>query len=111
MGIAFELGAQPERISVVLFVIDLTMRHIFLLSATLGLISQFGAQDSWTQMTSPSGNGRHHPITVANDQYGYVLAGQAGFAALDLNDVHRYDPISDSWETLGAFPGGGRGYG
>ena len=77
MGIAFELGAQPERISVVLFVIDLTMRHIFLLSATLGLISQFAAQDSWTQMTSPSGNGRHHPITVANDQYGYVLAGQA----------------------------------
>ena len=111
MGIAFELGAQPERISVVLFVMDLTMRHIFLLSATLGLISQFAAQDSWTQMTSPSGNGRHHPITVANDQYGYVLAGQAGFAALDLDDVHRYDPVSDSWETMGAFPGGGRGYG
>ena len=62
-------------------------------------------------MTSPVGNGRHHPITVANDQYGYVLAGQAGFAALNLDDVHRYDPTTDSWETLGAFPGGGRGYG
>ena len=105
MGIVFELGAQPERISVVLFVIDLTMRHIFLFSAILGLISQVAAQDSWTQMTSPSGNGRHHPITVANDQYGYVLAGQAGFAALDLDDVHRYDSTS-ILETMG-FSGGG----
>ena len=62
-------------------------------------------------MASPVGNGRHHPITVANDQYGYVLAGQAGFASLNLDDVHRYDPATDTWETLGVFPGGGRGYG
>ena len=67
------------------------------------------AQDSWVQMASPAGNGRHHPITVANDQYGYVLAGQAGFAALDLDDVHRYNPATDTWETLDVFPGGGRG--
>ena len=62
-------------------------------------------------MTSPPGSGRHHPIAVANDQFGYVLAGQAGFAALDLDDVYRYDPASDSWEEMGTFPGGGRGYG
>ena len=75
------------------------------------LFNGVAAQDNWVQMASPAGNGRHHPITVANDQYGYVLAGQAGFAALNLDDVHRYDPQTDSWETLGAFPGGGRGYG
>ena len=55
--------------------------------------------------------GRHHPITVANGQYGYVIAGQAGFAALNLDDVFRYDAASDTWEEQGAFPGGGRGYG
>jgi len=69
------------------------------------------AQSEWMQRTSPPGTGRHHPIAVANDQFGYVLAGQAGFASLDLDDVYRYDPESDSWEEMGTFPGGGRGYG
>lgn len=70
-----------------------------------------GPAQDWVQLSSPSGNGRHHPITVANDQYAYVLAGQAGFASLNLDDVHRYDPTTDTWEELGSFPGGGRGYG
>ena len=74
-------------------------------------MSHFGLAQDWVQLSSPTGNGRHHPITVANDQYAYVLAGQAGFAALNLADVHRYDPASDTWEELGGFPGGGRGYG
>ena len=87
------------------------MNRFHFLVAFLLAAFAVSAQDSWTQMTSPVGNGRHHPITVANDQYGYVLAGQAGFASLNLDDVHRYDPTSDSWETLGVFPGGGRGYG
>ena len=69
------------------------------------------AQETWIQMSSPTGTGRHHPITVANDQYGYVIAGQAGFASLNLDDVHRYDPAGDTWEQMEAFPGGGRGYG
>lgn len=62
-------------------------------------------------MSDFPGDGRHHPITVANDQYGYVIAGQAGFAALDLDDVFRYDPETDSWQEMEPFPGGGRGYG
>lgn len=74
-------------------------------------MSKFGSAQDWVQLSSPNGNGRHHPITVANDQYAYVLAGQAGFAALNLADVHRYDAASDTWEELDAFPGGGRGYG
>ena len=47
-------------------------RFSFLL-ASLSLFTSLSAQE-WTQMASPVGNGRHHPITVANDQYGYVLA-------------------------------------
>lgn len=69
------------------------------------------AQEQWMEMASFQGNGRHHPITVANADYGYVIAGQAGFAALNLDDVFRYDPTSNSWESMPAFPGGGRGYG
>lgn len=86
------------------------MRTLFILIG-LVLTSASSAQDTWTALTSPGGNGRHHPITVANDQYGYVIAGQAGFAALNLDDVHRYDPATDTWEEMTAFPGGGRGYG
>lgn len=83
----------------------------FLLLSLAGFTTEAVAQDSWIQVTSPPGNGRHHPIAVANDQFGYVLAGQAGFAALDLDDIYRYDPAADSWEEMGTFPGGGRGYG
>ena len=83
----------------------------FTLLLTVLSTALMGNAQEWVQVTSPSGNGRHHPITVANDQYAYVIAGQAGFAALNLDDVHRYDPATDTWETQGAFPGGGRGYG
>jgi N-acetylneuraminic acid mutarotase len=86
------------------------MRHIFFFLLFVGhLTSQ--AQTDWMAMASFDGEGRHHPITVANDQYGYVIAGQAGFAALNLDDVFRYDPTTDSWDEMEAFPGGGRGYG
>ena len=79
----------------------------------LSLLSPFYslAQTDWQAMSSFGGNGRHHPITVANDEFGYVIAGQAGFAALNLDDVFRYDPSTDSWQEMEAFPGGGRGYG
>ena len=83
------------------------MRHTLLLSLLVFSVSS-QAQNEWMSMASYDANGRHHPITVANDQYGYVIAGQAGFAALNLDDVYRYDPSSDSWEEMEAFPGGGR---
>ncbi len=86
------------------------MRHTLLLSLLVFSVSS-QAQNEWMSMASYDANGRHHPITVANDQYGYVIAGQAGFAALNLDDVYRYDPSSDSWEEMEDFPGGGRGYG
>ncbi|MDB4787086.1 T9SS type A sorting domain-containing protein [Flavobacteriales bacterium] len=86
------------------------MRHaMFILLTAVSFSIQ--AQNEWVSMASFDGNGRHHPITVANDQFGYVIAGQAGFAALNLDDVFRYDPSSNSWEEMEAFPGGGRGYG
>jgi len=77
----------------------------------LGFCHNGNAQDEWEQMQSPSGLGRHHPITVANTEFAYVLAGQDGITGQNLSDVHRYDAVSNSWTSLGAFPGGGRGYG
>ena len=77
----------------------------------LGFCHNANAQDEWEQMPSPSGVGRHHPITVANTEFAYVLAGQDGITGQNLSDVHRFDAVSNSWTSLGAFPGGGRGYG
>ena len=89
------------------------MRAFYLLFSFVFLtcIGMLHAQNGWAEMSAFNGTGRHHPITVANGQYGYVIAGQAGFAALNLDDVFRYDAASDTWEEQGAFPGGGRGYG
>lgn len=84
---------------------------LFLALICFSSVGSVCGQVDWTQMASFDGTGRHHPITVANDQYGYVIAGQAGFAALNLDDVHRYDAVSDTWDTQAPFPGGGRGYG
>lgn len=79
----------------------------------LGLLLSFPAfaQEDWVQMPSPDGAGRHHPITVANEAYAYVLAGQDGATGQNLSDVHRYDAVANAWTTLEPFPGGGRGYG
>ena len=87
------------------------MRLPIVLLAVFLPLATIWSQSSWTPMSSPSGQGRHHPITVAGGQFGYVIAGQSGFAAQDLDDVYRYDPQADSWEEMDPFPGGGRGYG
>jgi N-acetylneuraminic acid mutarotase len=59
---------------------------------------------SWTNVSNFIGDGRHHPITFSNDNYGFVVSGSY------LNDVFKYDKSSDTWSQLQDFPGSGRGY-
>ena len=58
----------------------------------------------WNQVSNFIGDGRHHPITFANNDYGFVVSGSY------LNDVFKYDKLNDTWIQLQNFPGvGGRG--
>tara|TARA_B000000532_G_scaffold227918_1_gene207239 strand:+ start:1772 stop:3583 length:1812 start_codon:yes stop_codon:yes gene_type:complete len=59
---------------------------------------------NWTQVSNFISEGRHHPITFSNDNYGFVVAGSYS------NEVYRYDKSNDSWSQLSNFPAAGRGY-
>ena len=59
---------------------------------------------SWTNVSNFIGDGRHHPITFSNNNYGFVVSGSY------LNDVFKYEKSSDTWSQLQDFPGSGRGY-
>ncbi|MEE2931216.1 MAG: hypothetical protein VX370_01655 [Bacteroidota bacterium] len=58
----------------------------------------------WNQVSNFIGDGRHHPITFANNDYGFVVSGSY------LNDAFKYDKLNDTWIQLQNFPGVGRGY-
>lgn len=51
---------------------------------------------------------RHHPITFSVDGIGYLLAGDVNGVA--ANDFMKYDPTTDTWESLPDFPGAARSY-
>ena len=63
-----------------------------------------GYGQNWTQVSNFINEGRHHPITFSNDNYGFVVAGSYS------NEVYRYDKSNDSWSQLSNFPAAGRGY-
>ena len=63
-----------------------------------------GFSQSWNQVSNFVGDGRHHPITFSNDNFGYVVCGSY------LNDMFKYDKSSDTWTQLQDFPSSGRGY-
>ena len=59
---------------------------------------------NWTVSSNFIGDGRHHPITFSNDNFGFVVSGSY------LNDMFKYDKINNSWTQLQDFPGFGRSY-
>ena len=63
-----------------------------------------GTSQSWNQVSNFIEDGKHHPITFANDNYGFVVCGSY------TNDVFKYDKLNDSWSQLQDFPAVGRGY-
>lgn len=55
-----------------------------------------------------SSDARHHPVTFSIDGFGYLLTGSVNGIAED--DFMRYDPNTDTWETLPDFPGPARSF-
>tara|TARA_B100000927_G_C16468278_1_gene470545 strand:- start:891 stop:3020 length:2130 start_codon:yes stop_codon:yes gene_type:complete len=68
------------------------------------LIPFLSISQNWNQVANFSGDGRHHPITFANDDYGFVVCGSY------LNNMFKYDKLNDTWTQLQDFPSSGRGY-
>ncbi len=68
------------------------------------LFPLFSISQSWDQVSNFIADGRHHPITFSNDNFGFVVAGSY------LNDVYKYDKSNDVWSQLQDFPAVGRGY-
>ena len=73
--------------------------YLFFLFIPLMIKSQ-----NWEQVANFPADGRHHPITFSNDDYGFVVSGSY------LNDVYKYDKLNDLWIQLQDFPAVGRGY-
>ena len=67
------------------------------------------AQDWVEHAGLPNNIGKHHPVTWGIDGYGYAATG-TNTANSPTKDFLRYDPVSDSWEQLPAFPGQGRSF-
>ena len=75
-----------------------------LLKIILIIFPLFGFCQTWNQLSNFSGDGRHHPITFGNDEYGFVISGSY------LDDVYKYDKANDLWVQLQDIPFSGRGY-
>ncbi len=75
------------------------------------LISQFVFAQQWEQKANPpaSFDSRHHPVTFAIGEYGYVVTGQ-NQSETPLKDFYRYHAANDTWEELPDFPGTRRGF-
>ena len=78
------------------------MRNLLILS--LILMPAFAISQTWSQVANFIGDGRHHPITFGNDDYGFVISGSY------LDDVYKYDKLNDTWIQLQNIPFIGRGY-
>ncbi len=58
----------------------------------------------WDNVSNFIGDGRHHPITFSNDNFGFVMSGSY------LTDAYKYDKSNDIWIQLQNIPFIGRGY-
>lgn len=66
--------------------------------------------DSWTQMADLPGSERRNAVGFAIGDYGYITTGintanATDAGALKQNDNWRYDPSTNSWTSMAAFPG------
>jgi N-acetylneuraminic acid mutarotase len=84
--------------------------YIFLFTLAISLVANYShAQiEEWVEV-APIPEGRHHPVTWGFDDEGYVVTGSNTFNN-PTRDFYRYDPSTDTWETLDDFPGGPRSF-
>ncbi|WP_162984901.1 T9SS type A sorting domain-containing protein [Mesonia aquimarina] len=64
---------------------------------------------TWQSKTGLGNNTRHHPVTWALNGYGYAATG-TNVNNNPTKDFNKYDPTTDSWETLSDFPGPARSF-
>jgi N-acetylneuraminic acid mutarotase len=84
-------------------------RNIFLFAFLLALTGLYAQEwESVAGLPQGAADARHHPVTFSIDGYGYLLTGSVNGQA--TKDFMRYDPSSDSWETLPDFPGPSRSF-
>lgn len=79
-----------------LFVLLLSVNYVFAQWASVASLPE-GVDDA-----------RHHPVTFSIDGYGYLLTGTV--RGEEQNDFMRYNPETDTWESLPDFPGGARSF-
>lgn len=87
------------------------MKHLISAFA-FTIIGGVAFSQTWEDRESlpASADQRHHPITFAIGNTGYLLTGtDAAYEA--MSDFYAYDSETDSWEEKTEFPGGKRGFG
>ena len=77
------------------------MKKLLLL---LIIVPVFAFSQDWNQVSNFIGDGRHHPITFGNDDYGFVVSGSY------LDNVYKYDKLNNTWIQLQDIPFAARGY-
>ncbi|GAB5466066.1 MAG: hypothetical protein Kapaf2KO_15020 [Candidatus Kapaibacteriales bacterium] len=65
--------------------------------------------DDQPMYNDANNGGRHHPITFALDGVGYSLTGANGNDDF-TSDMYKFDATTGTWELIGNFPGGVRGF-
>ncbi|MFM7023328.1 MAG: kelch repeat-containing protein [Flavobacteriales bacterium] len=50
----------------------------------------------------PDGNERQYSSSFAYNGFGYVFGGICGSSC--LNDIWKYNPLDDSWQSMTALP-------
>ena len=75
------------------------LTNLFFLLGTFVHICNVYSQE-WVQVNGYNAIGRHHPITIGNDNFGYMIAGQSATFSNNLDDVFKYDPINDEWTQI-----------
>lgn len=67
------------------------------------------ATNSWTQKADYMGGGCYHATGFVIGNYGYVGTGRVSAIGSTLvQDFYRYDPTTNSWNTIPPFPGEAR---
>ena len=65
---------------------------------------------TWESRSGYNGDGRHHPITFANETHGFLFSGSTDASSTTM-DFYMYEESSDTWVDLSStvgksFPGG-----
>ena len=67
------------------------------------------ATGAWTQKADYQGGPCYHAAGFTIDNYGYVGTGRiSASGSILVQDFYRYNPITNSWNTIASLPGDGR---